>query len=565
MATQIIAGTTHRLNRSAVDEVVEVPVLIVGGGPTGLTAAVELARFGVPSLLIERHPGTSIYPRAIGVNTRSMEILRGFGLQERVGAVAFEADPRVARSATLNDPDPMMSPSLATPPVGDLSPARWTTCSQFALEPLLREAAESLEKASLRFHTELVSFDMHDSGVCAHVVDRDSARRSEVRCRFLIAADGAASIVRERLGIDMTGAGVLGHNVAIHFASSLINHLPHRPAFLHRVDNDRAQGLFFTTDGVSRWVFNTGYRPDQGETPEDFTAERATQLIRDGSGIDDLDVDVRAVLPWVMQGDMATRSRAGHIFLAGDAAHRMTPAGALGMNTGIQDAHNLAWKLAGVLRGWSGEALLDTYEAERRPVAAANVDRSVALSALGFLPVDHPVTPSFSPRTAVDYDLGFGYTSTAIISDGSETGDTGGEYVAAARPGYRAPHCWLDEGETPTSTLDVIGEHLTLFHGGDVAWQRAAAAVEVSLSLPIHAVSLSTARSGWQQLYGIEPSGAVLVRPDGHVAWRRTACAADQPTLLLEAVGAALCREGSRRSTALAAAGVQGTSTTPPA
>ena len=532
-----------------IDEVVEVPVLIVGAGPTGLTASIALSRFGVPSLLVERHPGTSIHPRAIGINTRSMEIFRGFGLQERVNAVAFAADPYVARSTTLIDPAPVLSPSLGAPPADDVSPALWTTCSQFALEPVLRQQAESYTTtARLRFHTELVSFERHDDGIRARIEHRDNGRRTEVRCHFLIAADGANSLVRERLGIALEGAGVLGHNVAIHFESSLIHHIPHRPVFLHSVENERARGLFFTTDGASRWVFNTEYRPDAGEAPADFTAARATQLIRDGSGVPDLDVAVRVVLPWVMRGDTAARSRAGSVFLAGDAAHRLTPAGGLGMNTGIQDAHNLAWKIAAVLRGWAGDGLLDTYEAERRPVAAANVERSVSLAAAGLLPAEHPIIPSFSARTALDFDLGFGYRSAAIVSDGSAAGEAAGDYVPEAKPGYRAPHTWLDGGGSRISTLDIIGEHFTLFHGGDGStWEAAAARAAASLSVPVRVQTLrGAARADWPELFGISRAGAVLVRPDGHVAWRRAESDPAAATHLTAAISAALGRGGQR-------------------
>lgn len=549
---------TRVLGRSPSDEVVEVPVLIVGAGPTGLTASIALSRFGVPSLLVERHPGTSIYPRACGINTRSMEIFRGFGLQDRIGDVAFDANPCVARSTTLVDPDPMVTPSLEAPPAIEVSPARFTVCCQYALEPSLRAKAESYTAtARLRFHAELVSFAAREGGVSAWIVDRDSGRRMEVRCRYMIAADGANSVVRRQLGIELAGAGALGHNVAIHFASSLIRYLPQRPIFLHRVENERAQGLFFSTDGATRWVFHTSYRPDAGEAPEDFTATRATQLIRDGSGVSDLDVEVRAVMPWVMQGDVATRSREGNVFLAGDAAHRMTPAGGLGMNTGIQDAHNLAWKLAAVLRGWAGDELLDTFETERRPVAEANVDRSVSLAALALLlPLERPVTPVFSPRTALDFDLGFGYRSAAITSDDSESEVIQGDYRPEARPGYRAPHCWLDENGSRISTLDVIGEHFTLFHGGDGgSWERVARRVAGELSVPVLAHTLAAAtRADWQELFGISRAGAVLVRPDGHVAWRSAEGAAEPAAQMAAALSTALCNVGLRTRAGAAAA-----------
>lgn len=542
------------MDRNRVDAVVEVPVLIVGAGPTGLVASILLSRYGVPSLTVERHPGTSIYPRAIAINTRSMEIFRGLGLAERVCAAGFVAETRVARSTTLIDRDVALSPSLGTP-AGVTSPCEFTMCSQFALEPILREEASSFPAARLLFNTELVAFEQRGDSVRAVVVDRDTQRRTEVRSRYMVAADGANSRVRGQLGIELAGAGMLGHNVAIHFSAPLIQHLPRRPIFLHFVENDRARGLMFTTDGVSRWVFNTGYNPANGESPDDFTTDRAVQLIRDGSGVPDLDVEVRAIIPWELHGDMATRSRVGNVFLAGDAAHRMTPAGGLGMNTGIQDAHNLAWKLAGALHGWAGEPLLDTYAAERRPVAQANVERSVFLAVNGVPTADHAAAPPSRVRTALDFDLGFGYRSAAIVPDDAPARAGDGEYHPDARPGYRVPHCWLAEGDARVSTHDVLGMRFTLFHGGaNAAWERAVSDVAGAARVPLAARSLATAtRADVLQLFGISESGAVLVRPDGHVAWRVAGAVAKPATQLLDAMCVAVSADGRASHAAVAA------------
>lgn len=545
------------MGREQVEAVVEVPVFIVGAGPTGLVASVLLSRFGVPSLTVERHPGTTIFPRAIAINTRSMEIFRGLGLYERIRAAGFDAEPRVAASSTLIDADVALSPSLGTPPT-DISPAEFTTCSQFGLEPILREEAESYTSATLWFNTELRGFEQHGDSVRCVVVDRDTGRRTEVRSRYVIAADGANSFLRAQLGIELVGPGVLGHNVAIHFQAPLIQHLPRKPIFLHFVDNDRAHGLMFTTDGASRWVFNAGYNPADGESPDDFTTDRAVRLIRDGSGVPDLDVEVRAIIPWEAHGDMATGFRAGDVFLAGDAAHRTTPAGGLGMNTGIQDAHNLAWKVAAVAGGWAGASLLDTYEAERRPVAQANVDRSVRLWTTGFRSIALPGSAPPRGRTAIDFDLGFAYRSAAIAADGAdvETGD--GDYHPDARPGFRVPHCWLGTGGARVSTLDLPGTHFVLFHGGaDEGWDDAARVAASRLGAFVRTQSLATAeRADALQLFGISRSGAVLVRPDGHVAWRHAGAAAQPATQVYDALSLAVGREadGARAVEAVIAA-----------
>ena len=523
------------MDRESRDNSVEVPVLIAGAGPTGLVASILLSRFGVPSLTVERHPGTTIYPRAIAINTRSMEILRGLGLESQVRAAGFDAEPRLARSATLIDADAMLYPSLGTP--ADTSPAEFTLCSQFALEPILRDEASSQPGARVCFNTELVSFEQHEEFVHATVVERESGQLTEVRSRYLIAADGANSFVRRALGLELVGAGVFGHNVAIHFVAPLMHYLPRRPIFLHFVENDRARGVMFTIDGISRWVFNTGYNPDNGESPADFTTARAIQLIRDASGVADLDAEVRAMIPWETHGDMATRSRVGSVFLAGDAAHRMTPAGGLGMNTGIQDAHNLAWKLAAALQGWGGASLLDTYATERRPVAQANVERSVNLARSG-LANTRPSVPPAGTRMAIDFDLGFGYASTAIVSEEPSHERPDGDYHPDARPGYRVPHCWLGDGEATVSTHDVLGTHFTVFHGGaSSAWEQAGSAIAAESGVPVAVRSLAHAtRSDALELFGISPSGAVLVRPDGHVAWRQPSATANTTAELREAM-----------------------------
>ena len=539
------------MDRQSRDTTVDVPVLIAGGGPTGLVASILLSRFGVPSLTVERHPGTTIYPRAIAINTRSMEILRGLGLEPRVRAAGFDAEPRLARSATLISADVTLFPSLGTP--AGTSPSEFTLCSQYALEPILRDEASSQPDARVWFNTELVEFEQHEDSVRATIVERETGQRTEVRSRYLIGADGANSFVRRELGLELVGAGVLGHNVAIHFEAPLMEYLPRRPIFLHFVENDRARGVMFTIDGISRWVFNTGYDPDRGETPADFTTARAIQLIRDASGVADLDVAVRAMIPWETHGDMATRSRVGSVFLAGDAAHRMTPAGGLGMNTGIQDAHNLAWKLAAAVQGWGDISLLDTYATERRPVAQANVERSVNLSRNG-LANTRPAAPPPGTRTAIDFDLGFGYASAAILGEGPAGDTPDGDYHPDARPGYRVPHCWLGDGDATVSTHDRLGTHFTVFHGGaSSAWEQAGSALAAETGIPVEVRSLARAtRADARELFGISPSGAVLVRPDGHVAWRQASAPANATAELREAMNVAVGARSRASGEALA-------------
>src|SRR5713226_1798116 len=528
--------------------VVEVPVLVVGAGPTGLTTSILLSRWGIPSLTVERHPGTTIFPRAIAVNTRSMEIFRSLGLEERIRQAGFRALPFVARSRTLIDPEPELSPSLGTPPT-DVSPAEWTTCSQLALEPILLDEAISHPIADVRFGVELHSFGQSVEGVRAQLVQRESGRAIEVRCRYVVAADGARSTVRRLLQVGMAGIGELGQNVNIHFLAPLMQRLTHPPIFLHSVNNERASGVIYATDGRSRWVMATGYRPKEGESPADFTVERCVQLVRDAAGVPDLEVEVLGVSPWAAVADVATRWRSGSVFLAGDDAHRMTPAGALGMNTGIQDAHNLAWKLAGALQGWARSALLETYDTERHPVAEYNMRRSVELLAAGgpldgLIDVDQADVPpvSTTPRKALDVDLGFTYQAGALVAEPvsvapSDTGD----YIPSASPGHRLPHLWLRKGASSRSTVDCMTSAFTVFAGRRSSWKRAVAQVATSSRVPLRTQLLPPAGGNeWTSVFGITDSGCVLMRPDGHVAWRSHSGGADPVAELRSALASVL-------------------------
>jgi len=523
-------------------DVIEVPVLIVGGGPTGLCASLLLSHHGVESMTVERHPGTSVYPRATGINVRTMEIFRSLGLEEEVRRSSFSVAARVGRSRVLIDPEPELSPSFR----GDAaaaSPCDWTSCSQYELEPILLRAAASRREAQLMFGAELLGFDETSGGITAQVLDRATGLIREVRCQYLIAADGSKSRIREKLEIGMRGPGELMEVVSIHFCAPLKDKLPQGPNFLHFVQNDAASGIFLPTNNESRWVFAVPAGAAGGNSRELLSPARAVALVRLGAGVPDLELDVLGTVPWTMQADWAERMSAGRVFLAGDAAHRMTPAGGLGMNTGIQDVHNLSWKLAAVIHGAARPALLDTYEQERMAVAQYNVNRSVGLIT-GAGDVNN--------RAALDVDLGFTYESTAVVADGTvKSHCAGGGYEPTARPGSRAPHHWLGEGQSRVSVLDLFGPDWTLLSGqrGDT-WREAADVVAKKKALPLrqHMVGCSgeTADGGaaWRALYGIGETGAVLVRPDGHVAWRHFEAGRSQACALADAFDAVLAHKG---------------------
>ncbi|WP_328659305.1 FAD-dependent oxidoreductase [Streptomyces sp. NBC_00334] len=376
------------------DRTHRVPVLVVGGSLVGLSTSVFLGRLGVRHTLVERHAGTSIHPRGRGNNVRTMEIFRVAGT---------EPDIRRAAATLADNHGILQTPTL----VGDagewlfkqidpgnglarFSPSSWCLCSQNDLEPELLTHAVNLG-GDLRFGTELLSFEADADGVTAVVKSRETGEHTTIRADYLVAADGPRSPVREQLGIGQSGPGDLFHNVSITFRSRrLADVVGDRRFIVCYLTDEDADGALLPVDNHENWVFHAPWHPEQGETVEDFTDERCAAHIRRAVGDPDLDVEITGKAPWHAAQRVARSYRSGRVLLAGDSAHEMSPTGAFGSNTGIQDAHNLAWKLAAVLEGWAGEALLDTYDAERRPVAEATsaraAHRSVEHSHPGFAP-----------------------------------------------------------------------------------------------------------------------------------------------------------------------------------
>jgi len=352
-----------------------VPVLIAGGGSVGLIASVLLARHGVRSLVAERHPGTSILPRAFGTNVRRVEIFWVLGLEEAIQAVEVDVGgrPLLLAMQTLDGPVLEAVPFHNSGDPDDPawpSPARVSFCAQDALDPILARAVGQAELAELRFGTEVSGVRPDPAGVTVELTDRRDGTRRVVRADYLIAADGANSAIREALGIGMTGDD-LSAEINVLFEADLSAALGVKRAILYRLHNQWPPhgGLFRNIDGRHRWTLFTR---DSG----DARPARLAEIIRGCAGDPDLAVKIVASGAWRKAALLAGWFRAGRLFLAGDAAHRLTPAGGLGLNTGIQGAHNLAWKLAAVLHGWAGPDLLDTYQAEWRPAAR----RGVALS-----------------------------------------------------------------------------------------------------------------------------------------------------------------------------------------
>ncbi|MFJ6246938.1 MULTISPECIES: FAD-dependent oxidoreductase [unclassified Streptomyces] len=519
-------------------EVVDTSVLIVGGSLVGLSASLFLGRLGVPHVLVERHAGTSVHPRGRGNNVRTMELFRGAGVRPRI---------RDAASVLAGNNGILQAPSLVgdagdwlfkeIDPGGGLarfSPAEWCLCSQNELEPVLREGAAELG-GDLRYATELMSFEQDAEGVTARVKSRETGEHTTIRAEYLVAADGPRSPVRERLGIGQSGPGDLFHNVSVTFVSrGLAEVVGDRRFIVCYLTDPGADGALLPVDNRERWVFHAPWHPERGETLEEFTDERCREHIRRAVGVPDLDVEITGRAPWHAAERIAERYADGRVFLAGDSAHEMPPTGAFGSNTGIQDAHNLAWKLSAVLDGWAGPDLLASYDAERRPVAEATSarasSRSVEHSHPGYAP-DPGVSPAGRKGGILNVVLGYRYPRGAVLGADEAQPVVPDGLRLAGEPGTRAPHLWLDRAGERISTLDLYERFPVLLSsaGGTDAWHSAAARVAERLSVPLDSYRIGDgpdadlvpeAGADWAEPHGVTAGGAVLVRPDGFVAWR---------------------------------------------
>ena len=514
---------------------IEVPVLIVGGGPVGLTASILLSQHGIRSLLVERHPGTAIVPKARGINARTMEMYRQIGIEQAIrdAGLAPERTGLIVWTESLAGGEiERRVPGRMNPANRGASPVQNCLCAQDDLEPVLRRFAEAQAPAELRFNTEMTAVEEDGDGVTATLTDRLGGGEARVRVQYLIGADGAQSRVRQIVAREMIGREAVYDSVNIVFQADLRPWTQDRPAALYFVEQPDLRATFLTINAHDRWGFLIHSLKQYGYTAADFTQARCIELIRRGVGKADLPVAIRGLSVWEASAVVADRYRDGRLFLAGDAAHEMPPTGGFGLNTGVQDVQNLVWKLAGVLNGEASEALLDTYEAERLPVATITTKASLenSLSMGRTARQDGAKLPRSEFLNEQGLIFGQSYQSAAVVPDGTPplpVEDPVTQYRASARPGSRAPHVWLERGGERLSTIDLFGDGfvlLTRAEGG--AWIDAATKV-ISETGP-RLTALMVGGGGefgdpdgmWPTLYGLEPDGAVLVRPDGYVGWR---------------------------------------------
>jgi 2-polyprenyl-6-methoxyphenol hydroxylase-like FAD-dependent oxidoreductase len=512
-------------------------VLIVGGGPVGLALAAELGWRGVGCVLVEQTDGTISTPKMNEVNVRTMEFCRRWGIAGAVQNCPFPGDypidvvfvtnlaghelGRVARAARNSaQPEPF-------------SPVRFQVCSQIWFDPILREFAGSLPGVAILHRHRLESFEHTSVGVVASVVDLATGTQTRIHADYLVGCDGANSAVRAALGIELVGAGTIGHPVHMFFRTpNLLERFGRAPGtFFFPVDHEGVWGSLRVIDPVNGlWrlmVDNAG----AGAIPA--TVDRTAYLRRVLGR--DLEVDWLGVSIWHRRSVVAERFSRGRVLLAGDAVHQLSPTGALGMNSGIGDAVDLGWKLAAVLAGWGGPYLLESYDAERRPVGERNVRMATRfyLSAEGFAGVDRAVEGTGAEADAlrgqlgerlvrdigpefrtIGLQIGYRYENSPIcIPDGTEAPlDVAETYVPSARPGARAPHVWLSDGR---SILDLFGRGFVLLRFAD-----APSAVGIEAAARRRGVPLTIETVQEPEAARIYEYPLVLVRPDGHVAWR---------------------------------------------
>lgn len=523
-------------------------VIVLGAGPVGLGAALELARFGVPSILIEKHDGTSWHPKTRNFNTRTMEIARGWGpgVYKRLRSIdtppGWKSPIRFLSSATGQEFGKIDSKGFEGPGP-TVSPCEPVMSSQELIEEILLDAVRASGLVDVRFAVEatrLVSGGADSDGETAiEVIDRKSGASAVIRGAALVAADGAASLIRSELDLQLEGPQGLSHIVNCYFRADIERHIGDRRGVLFFVANEGARGVLQPLDGAGRWLCQISVAPEEWSL-DVFTKARARDWVRAAAGVHDLEPEILSLGFWKLNSTVVERLVTGRIVLCGDAAHQFPPTGGLGVNTGLQGMHNAMWKLAYCVKGEAGWPLLQTYHDERREVSqritsqslenSINVLRIVAAATGGEsgLNTEEIVTASRRYGNHLGVEFGAAYASSAVMADGTSpppVADSYSDYVQTATPGCRAPHVWLGRPDAQFSTLDLFGSAFTLLAAPQAAaWCDAAARASDALDVRVDCYRIGAAGlndlGGFTSAYGVQRDGAVLVRPDGHVAWR---------------------------------------------
>lgn len=518
-----------------------VPVLIVGAGGAGLTLSLLLRQQGIGSVLVEQRADVSWYPRARNLNFRTLEVFRGLGLERQVIAAGSHVS-RVFRKEALASPEreELLAVDAATrivdhPEILTPEPPSWY-CPQSRLEPILLAAATE-RGSDVRYNTELVSFTQDGRRVTATIRNRSTGTSSLIRADYLAACDGAHSQVRDALGVKTEGLGELDeHYIFVYFRADWGELVHGYEADAILIDQSDFRGFFLITD-VDRGMLLIQQSPSKQRSAQTHSTERFRELVSKGLGKPDLAVEIVDVVHWQPAQLVAEHFQQGRVLLVGDAAHTMPPKLGLGVNTAIQSAQNLAWKLAAVLKGHASPQLLATYEAERHPVGLLASEQSLVGPAASLLTQgsDDKLLAARKRVPLFSLILGYRYRSQAVLSGGNglplpaqiELLEKPGQLMAL--PGTRLPHLWVEQHGQRVSTLDLLdGRFVLLIGPGGRLWQKSAPAVAASRGIELVTYRLAAdgdlldREDGWRTKLGMSAAGAVLVRPDGFVAWRGT-------------------------------------------
>lgn len=588
---------------------IEVPVLIVGGGGAGLTASMTLSTLGIESLLVSSLPGTSTLPKAHVLNQRAMEIFTEVGVAPEIytrstpaenmratGWYAGLAGPHDGYGRKLGDLE-VWGGGYTDPDYVAASPCRTCNLPQIRLEPVLKEHAEKLNPGGVRFNHELIDLTQDADGVTATVQDKDVDRTYQVRAQYLIAADGGRT-VGPLVNVAMNGPRDIMKMVSIHMTADLSPWAVDDDVLIRWLVNPDFGGSW---SGVlvpmgpdhwgpasEEWVFHMQYATDD---PDAMQADKVLARMRATLGLpDELQPTIHRISQWVMEGVIADKFREGRVFFAGDAAHRHPPTGGLGLTSAIADVYNLSWKLAAVLHGRAGDALLDTYEAERKPVDQHNIDNAIA-NAMNHFTIDQALnlapdkTPeenwaelaplwnelpeSGAKRHALNraigsqtmefrhhnVEFGYRYDSSAIVPDGSpdyEPLDPVRLYEPSTKPGHPMPHAFVERQGERTALGELVhgGKFLVLAGEEGHDWVEAANKLAAVNDLPLVAGTVGVldsdfvdVRCAWLKNRAISASGVVVVRPDRYVAFRSIDAVDDPQAALRNALSQILDTE----------------------
>lgn len=541
----------------AVGDDLEVDVLIVGAGPVGMLGGILASRHGLSVAVLERRDGPQTAPAAHVVNARTYEICRQAGLNmKRI----FAAGKDPADAGHVNFVTRLTGELIGRLPFErqgdaclDHTPTPLRNLSQHRFEPILADELRASPGAELRYrHQWQKSHEVTVDGtttVVSEVTDLTSDSTLTVRSRFLIGCDGAGSRVRKQLGIEMNGPPLIQCYLMIHFHANLRAATAERPGVLHFVLDPAAPGAFIAHDVESEWVFMHSFDPST-ESLDDYDTQRCRAVIDDAAGCE-LNAEIVGASTWWMSAQTAQSMGGGHTYLAGDAAHRFPPTGGLGLNSGVADIHNLMWRVAAVIHGRAGADLLESYGTERLPVAHNNAQQSLAnaiklLELAAALGIDVEPTserlhksladPAMAPRIAAAVELqrehfdllglqiGYVYDEGALLPDGAAAEpESPSHYRPCARPGARLPHTWTDRvGGTSTLDLVPIDRPALITFGNHDHWASELGDAEVELvRIGVDTPPLEA----WRAVCEVGSDGALLVRPDQHVAWRARAAA----------------------------------------